>query len=189
MADDATYQVPLQRQQGGTNLSIGSTGTITVESGGDINVSAGGAITINASSGLIVATSGTLQVASGGALQVATGGHLTVPVTVQSTTSGTITNFGVTTIGTTIAGAYTLADPDRAGLAKTIACTVHGATTVSQVITTASTNVTIIGTSSPAATILRTLTFTNGGQSISLISSSTTAWLIKSNVGVVALTS
>ena len=159
MADDATYQVPLQRQQGGTNLSIGSTGTITVESGGAVNVS------------------------SGGLLAIATGGQFAVPVTTQTTTSGTITNFGLTTIGTTIACAYTLADPDRAGLRKTIICTVAGATTATQVVTTASTNVTILGSSNPVSVIARTLTFHEAGECVELISASTTAWMLVGNVG------
>lgn len=154
MAEDATYQVPLQRQQGGTNLSIGSTGTLTIESGGAVNI------------------------ASGGLLSIATGGQFAIPVTTQTTTSGTITNNGLTTFGTTIADAYTLADPDRAGLVKYLICTIGGATTVTKVITTASTNVTIIGTSGPPTTVLRTLTFFEAGERAILVSASTTAWVL-----------
>ena len=159
MAQDETYQVPNSRTQGGHNTVIGSSGTITVESGGAINI------------------------ASGGALALATGGQFAVPVTTQTTTSGTITNFGLTTIGTTIACAYTLADPDRAGLRKTIICTIAGATTATQTVTTATTNVTILGSSSPVGTILRTLTFHEGGECVELVSASTTAWMLVGNVG------
>ena len=130
-----------------------------------------------------------LAVGSTGEVNIEDGGKLTFPVTTQTTTSGTITNFGLTKFGTTIAAAYTLANPDYAGQLKILSCTVHGATTVTQTITTASTACTIAGTSSGAGATIRTLTFTNAGQSIALMSLSSTSWVVISNVNTVALTS
>lgn len=168
-------------------LVVDSTGLITVAEGGVISVSTGG--NINLLGNLTVQTTGVLNVDSGGAITIDTGGHIAYPVTTQSTTSGTITNYGLTVFGTTIADAYTLAAPTRAGLHKTLMCTVHGATTVNAVVTTNSTSVTIISTSDPASVIRRTMTFTNGGQCVQLISSSTSAWVVVSNVNSVAFTS
>lgn len=179
---DLTYPLGGQgvyEKQGGKELVVGSTGAITVESGGNVDVTG----TLTAKS------SGVLNVDSGGAITIDDGGHLAMPITTQSTTSGTITNFGLTTIGTTIASAYTLAAPTRPGLEKIIICTVHGATTVSQVVTTNSTAVTIVSSSNGSSIIRRTMTFTNGGQCVTLVSESTSAWLVTGNVSAVAFTS
>lgn len=110
------------------------------------------------------------------ALVVKDGGEVEFPVTVQSTTSGTISNFGITTIGTTIQSQYTLADPDRAGLVKTIVNTVHGATTVVQVVSCASANV-LTNTVGGATTVqkYRKVTFSGPG-AVQLMSLSTSHW-------------
>lgn len=174
MAADNTYPLGGQGvyiKQGSTEMVVGSTGVVNVL----------GSIVIN--------SSGDLNIDSGGKITLDDGGQIAGPVTVQATTSGTITNYGITTIGTTIASLYTLAAPNRAGLEKSIYCTVHGATTVSQIVRTDSTSTTIVGTSNPASVCIRTLTFTNGGQSITLESLSTSAWGVKANVNAVAITS
>ncbi len=120
---------------------------------------------------------------------VKTGGAIELPVTVMTTTSATITNFGITTFGTTIASAYTLAAPDRAGLRKVLMCTVHGASTVSQVITTSSANMLqdIFGGSTVGAAY-QTMTFTEP-TAVELVSLSTSVWGILNKGGSVAYTS
>jgi hypothetical protein len=171
---DATYPLGGQGvylKQGGKELVVGSTGAITIESGGSIS------------------NTGTQTIASGGAIALEDGAQLANPVTTKSTSTGTITNFGITTFGSTSADAYTLADPTRAGLRKTLICTVHGGTTISSVITTASTNVTIISSTHGAGVIRRTITFLSGGQALELVSTSTSAWAVVSNVGTVTLSS
>lgn len=133
-----------------------------------------------------LASGSTFEIHSGGNILIETGGQLEVPVTTQATTSGTITAYGYTTIGTTIASAYTLAAPDHAGLRKTIACTVHGASTVAQVITLAgsATALNITGGSTAAAT---TITFSEPGV-VELISATTAVWHIIAASGSVAIT-
>lgn len=174
MGADSTYPLGGQgiyTKQGDAEMVVGSTGVLNVIGQAIIN------------------SSGELNVDSGGAFTIDDGAQVSKPVTVQTTTSGTITNYGITTIGTTIASLYSLAAPSRAGLEKSIYCTVHGATTVSQIVRTDSTSTTIVGTSNPASVCIRTLTFTNGGQSITLESLSTSAWGVKANVNAVAITS
>lgn len=128
-----------------------------------------------------------LAIGSTGELAIEDGGKLTFPVTIQSTTSGTITNFGFTTIGTTIASGYTLANPDYAGQLKVIACTIGGATTVLQTVTTASTACTIAGTSDGATVVNRVLTFHEAGEVAILMSRSSTAWVLIGNLNGVTL--
>lgn len=178
------FQPLVYRQLGGNELVVASSGLITVQAGGQLTMNSSN-LNVNSGGNLIVGSSGVLTVASSGVMSIATGGQVALPVTTQATTSGTITNFGLTLIGTTIADGYTLADPDRAGLLKAIFCTIHGATTVVSTVTTASTNVTIGATSDGTATIRRVLNFTNAGQAIVLISSSTTAWVVVANVNTV----
>lgn len=127
---------------------------------------------------------GSMYVPTSRSLNIEDGGYTTVPVTVMATTSGTITNFGLTTIGTTIAASYTLAVPTAAGMEKTIAVTVHGATTVTQVVSSGAANFLCGGTT--AATSI--MTFTSRIQSVTLLSASTALWVVKANNGVVAFT-
>lgn len=141
---------------------------------------------------LVVGSSGLITVETGGAIVVADGGQIANPVTTQATTSGTITNHGITTFGTTKQDAYVLADPSRAGLRKSLICTVHGATTITATVTTASTVCTIVGSTVALGGILRTLTFLSAGGAVELVSLSTAAWAIVGNTaanGAVALTS
>ena len=166
------------RAQGGRELVIGTSGTLTIEGAGAVNVT--GVLT--------VLSSGELNVDSGGAITVDDGGHFTMPVTVQATSTGTITNYGVTTFGTTTANTYTLAVPTRAGLRKILACTIHGATTITDTINTNSTAVTILSTSGQAAGgLLTRMLFTNAGQRVELVSLSTSQWLLVSNTNTVAI--
>jgi hypothetical protein len=136
---------------------------------------------------LVVASGGKITVESGGIIEYQSGAFPTQAVTVMTTTSGTITNNGLTTIGTTIASAYTLATPSAAGMSKTIVDTVHGATTVLQVVSTASTGVTFSAGATTA--YLSKLTFTSNIQSIQLISTSTSNWAVVANNNGVAVTS
>lgn len=136
---------------------------------------------------LAVGSTGQVDYESGSYLNLQDGARMSVPVTIQTTTSGTITNFGMTTFGTTIASAYTLANPDYAGQIKILACTISGATTVLQTVTTASTACTIAGTSDGATVVNRVLTFHEAGEVVVLVSRSSTAWVIVSNVNGVSL--
>lgn len=157
-------------KQGNKELVVGSTATLTIESGATVTDAGTASFT------------GVKTVASGGVLSVADGGELAVPVTTKSTSTGTITNYGVTTFGSTSADTYTLTAPDRAGLRKTLICTVHGATTISSAITTATTNSYIRGSTVVAADT-HTLTFLKSGQFMELISVSTSEWRLLSATG------
>lgn len=138
----------------------------------------------NGSAGL--ASGSTFEINSGGVIKVETGGEIAIPVTTQATTSGTITNFGFTVIGTTIASAYTVAAPDNAGLVKEISCTNHGSSSVSQVITFAG-SATALNPATGTTAAITTLTFTEPGY-IRLVSVSTSVWHITNASGSVALT-
>lgn len=138
----------------------------------------------NGSAGL--SSGSTFDIHSGGSVNVETGGNIAVPVTVKATTSDTITNFGYTTIGTTIASAYTLDAPNKAGLVKDIACTVHGASTVSQVLTFGG-SATALNVSGGTTAAVTTLTFTEPA-TVRLISASTSVWHIVASAGSVAIT-
>ena len=128
-----------------------------------------------------------LTVGSSGELTIEDGCKLLLPVTTHTTTSGTITNFGVTCFGTTLATSYTLANPDHAGQLKILACTVGGATTVLHTVTTASTACTIAGTSDGSGVTNRVLTFHEAGEVAILVSRSSTAWLLVGNLNGVTL--
>ena len=174
---DPTYPLGgqgIRREQGGKSLVVGSSGTITIESGGTLAFDSGSAHNVSGTQTIL--TGGVLNVDSGGAMTIDDGGYVAVPVTVKSTSTGTITNFGVTTFGSTSADSYTLAAPTVAGLRKTLVCSVHGATTTASVITTASTNSYIRGSSSPGDT--HTLTFLDGGTFAELVSVSTAEWRV-----------
>ncbi len=155
--------------QNGSAAAVSGT-TLTIESGGSLRVESGGSVVI----------------ASGGSLTYADGATPASPVTVQSTTSGTITNAGYTSIGTTIASAYTLAAMTTAGVTKRIACTVHGASTVSQVITFAG-SATALAPCGGTTAAVTTITFTEPGV-VELISATTAVWHILATSGSVALT-
>ena len=178
---DATYPLAGQgnrEEQGGKSWVIGSTGTLTIEAGGTLAISTGATFSM----------AGALTVASTGALIVADGAQIAEPVTVKSTSTGTITNFGITTFGSTSANSYTLAHPDRAGLRKTLLCTVHGATTISSVVVTAST-ASFIRNTTAVAQDAHTLTFLSAGTFAELISVSTSEWrLLSTSAANVALT-
>lgn len=132
---------------------------------------------------LYVPTGKNITLESGASLIVSDGAYAAPPVTVMATTSGTITNYGLTTIGTTVASAYTLAVPAFAGQEKTIACTVHGATTVTQVINSGAANFRCGGTSTAATSVM---TFTSPMQCVTLKAASTAVWIVTSNVNAVA---
>ncbi len=172
MAIDATYPLGgtgVYQDQGGLKLTVGTSGSIEVESGGEVNVQSGGVATVK--------SGGELNVDSGGAITIDDGGEIAVPVTVKSTSTGAITNYGVTTFGSTSADSYTLTAPDRAGLRKTLVCTVHGATTISSVVTTATTN-SYIRDSTGVAGDTHALTFLSAGRSCELVSVSTSEWRV-----------
>lgn len=163
------------RSHGGRNIVVGSSGTITIETGGTLTATTGA--TISFSSGTPLAVSG-----STGIVVIDTGGQIAVPVTVVTSSAGTITNFGVLAFGSTSANAYTLTAPDRPGLRKTIVCTVSGASTVTSTLTTATTN-SYIRNSTGVAADTHTLTYTEAGDWSELISVTTSEWRLLGNSG------
>lgn len=162
-----------------------ATGGIQRKQNGSMEVTSGSTLDIATGGVLKIESGGTFSIASGGVISVATGGELAVPVTVKSTTSDTITNYGVTTLGTTIASAYTIDAPDRAGLRKDLICTVHGASTVSQVLTFSG-SCTMVGANGSTDTV-STITFTEPG-TVGMVSLSTTSWGYLYHSGSVAFT-
>lgn len=200
---DTTYPLAGQgnyQQQGAKQWTVGSTGTLTIEGGGTLALNDGA--TFNMQGDLTVGTSATLTMSTGGTgsisgvatfnstavINLLDGSELALPVTVQATSTGAITNFGVTTFGSTSADTYTLAAPDYAGLTKILICTVHGATTISSAITTATTN-SYIRNSTAVAGDTHTLTFLSAGRFAELISVSTSEWrLLSRSAADVALT-
>ncbi len=169
---DATYPLGGQgnrQEQGGKSWVIGSTGSLTFESGGQLTGSPA------------VPSGSELNFDSGSAISLDDGAQLTVPVTVKSTSTGTITNFGITTLGSTSNNAYTLAAPDRSGLRKTLIYTVSGASGTCS-ITTASTN-SYIRSSTAVAGDTHAITFTEAGDWAELVSVSTAEWRVLGNSG------
>lgn len=153
MTADATYYSGVvQNRQDGNEY---------VPSGKSINVESGGAITVE--------SGGTLTVASGAVLVMA--GHQTIAVEVGTTTAA-FSNSGYTTFGSTASNAWTLAAPSRVGLVKTIACTVHGATTVTETVTTLGCKI-LGATTVVAGTSVMTF---SGVQVVQLVSLSTASW-------------
>lgn len=141
-----------------------------------------GVVNIRQDGNLYVPTAKTASIESGGALLVETGGQYAVPVTVLATTVATVfPNYGLVVMTSTANGIHTLAAPSRAGLEVTLVNSVHGATTVTKAIT--ATGATITGGTTGTTTIA---TFTSAIQSLTLISTSTANWHVKSNVSSVA---
>ena len=167
------------RKQGGKELVVGSSGTLTVETGGTLSVTTGA--TVSFSSGTPLAVAG-----STGIIVIDDSGKIAVPVTIKTTSTGTISNFGYTAIGSTSANAYTITAPDKAGLMKYIAVTVHGATTITCTITTASTN-SYIRSSTAAAGDTHVLNFTSAGEAVTMVSHSTAEWRVLTTKGAVTI--
>jgi hypothetical protein len=134
-----------------------------------------GVVNIRQDGNLYVPTGKSANVESGGVLTVETGGQFAMP-TEAGSSAATFANYGLTTFGATAATACLLAAPNRAGLIKVIACTVHGATTVSNTVTTVAAKIlggsTVVGGTS-------VITFTSNA-GIALISASTTEWILMS---------
>lgn len=149
MTADATYYsgVVQTRQDGNTY----------VPSGKSINVESGGSLVLE----------------SGAVLAPAAGSAITVPVE-TGTTAAAFANYGVTTFGSTASNAWTLSAPNRVGLVKTLACTVHGATTVTETVTTLGSK--ILGATTVVAGT-SVITF-SGVQVVTLISLSTASWCL-----------
>lgn len=155
MTVDATYQPGVvQRRQNGS-LCIVSGTTVSFESGGNLRVESGGAATF----------------ASGATVTIA--GALLLPVEAGTTTAAFTAQTGLTTFGTTGTNAWTLAQPTAgAGIYKVLACTVHGATTVSQTVTCV--GATILNATTAATSVM---TFTSRA-SVALISASSLTWVL-----------
>lgn len=161
---DATYRGGVYRAQGGDSLVVASSGTITNE-------------------GTFTST-GTVTI------QHSTAGYMADSVQdLRSSTAGTLTAFGISLLGTTQAGAFTLPAPAFAGVRKSIFNTNNGATTVTKVVTTASTAVTVVSTSDGLGATLRTITFTDGGEGIDMIAATSAAWAVLFKGAQVVLTS
>ncbi len=122
-------------------------------------------------------SSGKLSIVQGGVINIDATSSILMPVTVMSTTSGTLPNTGgLVTIGTTVQSKYTLPAPKYAGINLQIACTVHGATTVTQTIQTATTAV--IFKCGNTTGFLQNIIFDGNTQSIELTSDTTSSWTV-----------
>jgi len=142
-----------------------------------------GVVNIRQDGNLYAPTGKSISIESGGSLLIESGGQFAEPVTVLATTVATVfNNHGIVVMTSTANGIHTLAAPSRAGLKVTLANSVHGATTVTKVIT--ATGATITGGTTAALT---TITFTSSIQSLTLISTSTANWHVTSNVNSVGL--
>ena len=115
---------------------------------------------------------GNMYVPTGKSIEVESGGLFQLPVEAGSSVA-TLSNHGLTTFGTTAAEGLLLAQPTRTGLIKVLACTVHGATTVSTTVTAVGAK--ILGGSTVAAGT-SVITFTSCG-SLTLISATTAVWV------------
>lgn len=153
---DTSYQPAVYRKQGGDELIVASSGTITVESGGTINVDSGG----------------TLSVASGGnfyeAAQSLAAADVATPVT----------NNGFTeVVGTTTGPTYTLAAPTYAGQAKDIAMSASSSGATHRAVLYAGTTDKTFG--QVAGDRGNTLTLaTSTCHAVRLRAASTTAWRV-----------
>ena len=110
------------------------------------------------------------------------------------TSAATFPNTGVTTFGTTAAGAYLLAAPARAGITKWLIKTV-GSSLSETVTASLCTFYDQYSATTVNSSLVNTLTFTgssifNVGQAIELISTSTSKWaVISRNTSLVTATS
>ena len=112
---------------------------------------------------------------TGKSINVEDGGQISLPVTAGTTTAN-ISNFGVSTISSTVAQGYTLDDPDQAGLLKVIACTAAGTSDVDITVTCSAATITGATTEGSNPTII---TFQEPG-TVTLISTSTALWHVQS---------
>lgn len=145
---DATYQPKIYKQQGGSNLTVTSSGTVTLE--------------------------GALTVSSGGSITYSSGSSLVVPVQTVSSSATTITNFGVSNItGTTAGPTYLIANPGT-GVPKwlNLAATSSGATHRA-IIAAASTGVSFSTTGANQLTLA-----TSGTRNVMLVGMSTAAYRV-----------
>lgn len=176
---DSTYGNQLNyREQGGNRDVIGgeidvvSAGHIDIESGGDINVASGGEITIASGATLTVAGTQTIT----GTVSISTGGKIAVSVTAGTT--GTMLNYGHTTVASTgNRRTFTIAAP-AAGVMKSIICTAANSTGECVID---------LGSGKTAAG-KRYLQMDAANEAVVLIGRSTTVWDIISNVGSVQST-
>jgi hypothetical protein len=110
------------------------------------------------------------------------------------TSAATFSDEGVTTFGTTLAGAYVLKAPGRAGILKWLVKTV-GSSLSETVTASLCTFYDQYSATTVNSSLVNTLTFTgstifNVGQAIQLLSTSTTKWaIISRNTSLVTATS
>lgn len=149
MTADATYYSGVVQIRQDGNAYVPSGKSLTVESGG------------------------TITLESGGVLAQSAGSAITIPVEAGTTTAA-FANHGLTTFGSTASNAWTLSAPNRIGLVKILACTVHGATTVTETVTTLGCKIlgatTVVGGTS-------VMTFA-GVQAVTLVSVTTASWCL-----------
>ena len=165
-------------KQGSTELVIGSTSRLTFESGAVI----GGAPsystgTVSISSGVPLAVAG-----STGNIVINTGGRIAMPVTSIASSSGTLSDYGIAQVGSTSANTYLLAHPSLPGLQKWIFWTIGGASAINTTLTTLTT-ASYIRDSTAATGDTHTITWTEAGGYVGLISLTTAEWRIIANSG------
>ncbi len=96
-------------------------------------------------------------------------------------TSANLSNHGLSRIGATAASTFQLDAPEGAGVVKRIFCTDAG-TGITLTVNMGTGNIGVVGTATGVA-----LTFNAVGESVILVSTSTTSWDILANTGSVGL--
>lgn len=172
-----TYQPAVYRKQGGDDLVIASSGTITMESGSTMTIASGAAATL----------AGTLTVSSGGAITVASGGTFTVAsgatwtpaaevIQTADTTAVVITASGLTIVtGTSDSPTFLMSNP-LVGVPKYLLWTGTsggGTDTIAAIIAAATTGVTFDTSGQNKITLE-----SSGLRSVSLVGVTTTRWAV-----------
>lgn len=113
------YQTGVYRKQGGDDLVIASSGTITMESGSTMTIASGAGATLAGT--LTVASGGVVTMASGSAITLSSGAKLAWPVQTAASTATTITAVGLTMVTATTAAQTYLMDNPVVGVRKWLA--------------------------------------------------------------------
>jgi hypothetical protein len=172
-----TYQPAVYRAQGGDDLVIASSGTVTMESGSTMTIASGAAATLAGT--LTVASGGVITVASGGTFTVASGATWTPAaeaIQTAATTATVITASGLTIVtGTSDMPTFLMANP-IVGVPKYLIWTGtsgDGTTSIGAIIGAASTGVTFDTSGQNLITLA-----SSGLRGVSLVGVTTLRWAV-----------
>lgn len=168
---DASYTPKIYKAQGGAELVVTSSGTLTLE--GRMDLSSGSSMT--------VASGAAIGIASGASIGIASGGYLSMPVQTVSSSGTTITNYGVSVVtGTTVGPTYLISNPLTGGVKMICISASSSAATSTAIIAAASTGVSFGSTGANNITL-----YGAGARAVTLVGISTAAYRI---VGVYSTT-